>query len=360
MGSSLSLDNLDAHATSRLSEWGVTRQDMETVIKTMKHDNLSLPDKLCVSTKVTPLEAAVFLYVKDVHTSLNDTRELACKLLKPQPSAVSCLHRLVRLLEHPRDMTLDRPPPEVQSFDDALRMVSPSWSHSNESFICHRDDPTLEHKLAQRVQKSGLCSLHAPVVLQHYLVARSGVSSNANGMVDVSTVIRKRLKMASDQLTRHIVDDQGGSSHAFLASLLLSNSDVVAVSPDAVDREFLLSHGPLLVSRFHVYDDFYQGNSCVFHAWSGTGENHGGHAMVLIGVRMDNAGQRFFLLQNWWTKRQFIEVSYHYLVKSNAILHSVKTVQDRFPQPFDEVHFQVCFAETESCVDKPEKLDDEW
>ena len=35
--------------------------------------------------------------------------------------------------------------------------------------------------------------------------------------------------------------------------------------------------------------------------------------MVLIGARTDASGKRWFLLQNWWKEKQFVEVSEDYM-----------------------------------------------
>jgi hypothetical protein len=357
------LDDLDVHAKSRLSEWNADQNNMETAFKRMKQDmsvriSMRLPEKLCIDTPVTPFEAALFLYCKNLHTHMTSTKELVCKLLTPSnPKLVECLQRLVHLLEHPHDTTSSHLPDGVQSFESALYNLHPSWSDRDASFICHLDDPMQQGMLVQRVQKAGLCSMHAPAVLQHYLVARSGVKPAFNGMADISTVVRKCF--TTEQLTNHIVNGESRASHIFLKSLLLPNSEVTHISPAFVTRAFLLTYGPVLVSRFQVFDDFFQSKSCVFDTWGGTGSIRGWHAMVLIGVRIDEAGNKFFLLQNWWAQRQFIEVSLSYLEQSNATLYYVKTPQTSFP-PNVKVNWVISFAETESCVDTGEKLNDEW
>lgn len=72
--------------------------------------------------------------------------------------------------------------------------------------------------------------------------------------------------------------------------------------------------------------------------------------MVLIGFRKD-ADRNYFLLQNWWKNKQFIEVDSEYLHSCEAIVHFVTTAQDKIPEDFNanDGHF----FETQS-IDKCE------
>ena len=55
----------------------------------------------------------------------------------------------------------------------------PEWGEAT-SYVCFRDDPKLQPSgLVERVQPSGLCYMHAPIVLQSYLVARTQRSNEA-------------------------------------------------------------------------------------------------------------------------------------------------------------------------------------
>ena len=42
------------------------------------------------------------------------------------------------------------------------------------------------------------------------------------------------------------------------------------------------------------------------------------HAMLLIGARKDKDGEYFFLVQNWWKARPFLELSGRYLASCDA------------------------------------------
>ncbi len=47
------------------------------------------------------------------------------------------------------------------------------------------------------------------------------------------------------------------------------------------------------------------------------------HAMVLIGIRKTTDGKYFFLLQNWWPSKPFLEVSSEYFACCGGIIHFV-------------------------------------
>jgi hypothetical protein len=80
---------------------------------------------------------------------------------------------------------------------------------------------------------------------------------------------------------------------------------------------------PALVSNFKVSQDFLDGGV------SFTGPNNlvknsvGFHAMLLIGGRVKD-GKYFFLLQNWWENRSFIEVSAEYMQSAEPTISFVE------------------------------------
>jgi hypothetical protein len=55
--------------------------------------------------------------------------------------------------------------------------------------------------------------------------------------------------------------------------------------------------------------------------------------MVLVGVRMEGS-EKVFLLQNWWRKKQFVEVSEGYLRRCEARIAFVQTPQPEVPDGF--------------------------
>jgi hypothetical protein len=75
--------------------------------------------------------------------------------------------------------------------------------------------------------------------------------------------------------------------------------------------------------------------------------------MVLVGHRKDDDGKQFFLIQNWWHKKQFIEVDEEYLIASGALITFVKTPQNGIPASFAISHGK--YFELEM-IDKPEGI----
>jgi hypothetical protein len=73
--------------------------------------------------------------------------------------------------------------------------------------------------------------------------------------------------------------------------------------------------------------------------------------MALVGHRQAADGRQFFLLQNWWKLKQFVEVDYEYLEKSGATVYFIKTPQTEIPKAFPQLAGR--FFELEA-IDKPE------
>jgi len=70
------------------------------------------------------------------------------------------------------------------------------------------------------------------------------------------------------------------------------------------------------------------------------------HAMVLIGARIDPIdGEYWFLLQNWWRDRFFIEVTGDYLASSECSLHFVQNTITEIPETLPLILYS-SYAET--------------
>ena len=77
--------------------------------------------------------------------------------------------------------------------------------------------------------------------------------------------------------------------------------------------------------------------------------------MLLVGCRSEAAADLYparFLLQNWWERRQFIEVNEMYLISRAATAFVVKTPQQDFPAKLKPLLNLHCFAQT--AIDQPE------
>ena len=87
-----------------------------------------------------------------------------------------------------------------------------------------------------------------------------------------------------------------------------------------------------------------------------SGKFKGAHAMVMVGARRDDSGQ-YFLLQNWWKEKQFVEVSEAYLQHCSATVFFVETPQTGVP-PGNSTHEpSIHSCETEMLLDKAEGLE---
>jgi hypothetical protein len=205
----------------------------------------------------------------------------------------------------------------------------PEWNSPN-SFVVFRDHPSLAHKkhsYVERFQSSGLCYMHAPVVLQHYLVTMN--SDEHIPMLDMAAFMRRN--MDSKALERHIWDDEGGDSLVFLLNILETKRKTLisTVSADFNNiPEHFLKYGPALIQGFQVYRDFHSSNWQHLGNSSSDQEFIGRHAMILVGYRYSNNRIRY-LLQNWWKMKPFVEVDQSYLELSSAIIHFVKSPQSK-------------------------------
>lgn len=283
----------------------------------------------------------VFLLAKGVTPTNRELRAVRFKqLLNPSSDEwQACRQRLDSLVQLEGDRTWDADPEGWQTLND-FRDAVPAWQDRD---IFHlRKGVTLP----RRHQLSGLCYIHAPEVLQHYLVSLSDPNV---GMIDMVKLVRESFD--AKLLEQHVFDDAGGSSRAVLKMILEKDSEIIASYADVYEQH-LLQHGPGLVAGFAVYADFHAAQSMSYDG-KPTGNLVGHHAMVLIGARRDPSGKRFFLVQNWWKQSQFVELSEQYLKACDATVYFVQTRQLKIPETFPTQPHLI--AENEN-IDKPEQM----
>ena len=291
------------------------------------------------------LELLTFLYAKNIMAEEPAVIRQAefGYILDPRASSryVKARERLNKLLEVSGDKHGNVIPSDVEALDASIAK-SAEWKAA--SAYIH---PSVLEYPAQRVQRSGLCYIHAPEVLQHYLVSMQN-KANA-GMINMAEMIRDTWN--GEQLTRHIFDIKGGNGRAMLKQILQPNS-IVAAAGTMQYRLFLEQYGPALVSTFAVHDEFLDVHGGKSFGGTVSGLFKGHHAMVLIGVRIDqNTQQQWFLLQNWWPNMQFVEVSESYLKSAGATVYFVETPQSSIPTAFPT--YTALYAENEN-MDKEE------
>jgi hypothetical protein len=281
----------------------------------------------------------VFLLAKDVAATQMDFERL---LNPPDEEWQARRDRLNRLVRLEGDRTFDSTPEGWQTLED-FRAAVPGWK-DKDIFHLRRGLP-----LPQRCQLSGLCYMHAPEVLQHYLVSLN--NPRHTGMIDMVNLIRQNF--SAKKLKEHVFDDDGDNSIRTLAMILEPASTFVSTN-QAEYAKYLHKYGPALVQPFTVHTDFLEGGRWSFDG-APKGKVEGQHAMVLIGARREaTSGKHFFLLQNWWKHSQFVEVSGTYLTNCGPLsVDFVETPQRRIPRKFPTQPHLV--AENFN-VDKPVQL----
>ena len=275
-------------------------------------------------------DGIAMLRQKDVFTDEWITRELSLFNLRNSkaPKFVNARERLIRLMRRKRDVELDgNAPDELHRWD---RKEFPGYDCDVTSLL---DRP---QTLVQRQQLTGLCYLHAVVVVQYYAIWFAKLKDDANVIsdhlqIDMTALILKTFD--GPAMENYIFRDFGGSSQQALKNILQPGSIVSAGSKELAP-ELLSKYGPALVSNFKVHEDFLDRNVHE-HYGQPIGDIEGMLAMALVGSRCDpKTGNVFFLLQNWWSTKQFVEVDLEYLEACGATLYYVKTPQFGVPETF--------------------------
>lgn len=260
---------------------------------------------------------------------LNPTRAGVVLMKKFQDARA----RFLSLTEQEEDKTYDYLPDYVLSFEEFNKKV-PGWDNPETSYVCFRDDPNMKGCLMQRMSTSVLSYMHAPIVLQHYLVCRTNSQKKRVGMLDAISYMRNNF--TTEQLERQVFANEGGASISFLRDILDPETQISSGSIDLIKfDETLRQYGPLLVSQFEVYEDFLRMNKFSYDN-PVRGNKQGEHAMLIVGMRMDGDTLKF-LLQNWWADKQFVEVSYYYLRQCSrpGVISFVNTPQKEIPSVFE-------------------------
>lgn len=320
--------------------WNLTSSDIFIAFQLAKKDNLKLYN-------VPEDNLYLFLYAKhllDEHENTK-TRKLKIKHLFADHRAKERLKRIVETGE----TSLNK----LNGFDQFVQR-HPEWSNPETSWVLFRDHPLLKdkkHAYVERVQKSGLCYMHGPVVMQHYLVSM-WTETNA-GMVDIVDYLRKH--MSSESLINHIFQNAGGYSIAFLQSILglKDHSCLEKPSIKSTDLpEYLHKYGAGLVSNFEVWSCFHCETIDVHEGYP-KGQRVGNHSMVLIGYRYDSNNKIKYLMQNWWTNKLFVEMDAEYAHTCGAQLAFSNIKHEYIPLSFETNFSQHIEAMHDSCESQP-------
>jgi hypothetical protein len=167
-----------------------------------------------------PNNLLLFLYAKGILPKAGSiirkrTFEL---LLSAQTNELSkALERLTTIVER-GERSHTRFTLEADSMFDDFVTKHEEWK-GNDSFVVFRDHQDLKgksHALVERFQKSGLCYMHACVVVQHYLVAMN--NQEEVPMLNMAEYLKGYMK--SDELYDQIWNNKGGDSLNFLEKIL--------------------------------------------------------------------------------------------------------------------------------------------
>ncbi|KAJ9464891.1 hypothetical protein DIPPA_26418 [Diplonema papillatum] len=257
-------------------------------------------------------------------------------------------HRIKRLLQgdviHIQSAIETNPGPHLLAVLDAFTTKHPKWLEEG-SYILYRDYSTLtkseeigkDDLAISRVQHSGLCYMHAGAVMQHVVVALNSGGTH-HEMLNVAKYI---VQFYDNRAVRnHIVDNVGGNSIGFMRDIMgLEGKDVLTtgLGKDEEEVEFmsgklrerLRKYGIGLVSTFAVEPAFQQADGTSYDG-ALTEKSLGQHAMAVVGHRKEG-NKHYFLLQNWWIEKQFVEVSQDYLASSGASVSFVTKAVSEIP-----------------------------
>ena len=228
---------------------------------------------------------------------------------------------------------------------DAFTREHPQWNEAG-AYVLYRDYRTLRNfPLAGRIEKddlaisriqhSGLSYTHAGAVLQHVVVALN-TGDTEHGMLNVAKYV---VQFCDDfSVCRRVTDNIGGSSFDFMCDIMgLKMGDVTSLGlgSSVLDvADHIRQYGIGLVSSFRVEPAFLQDGTS-YHG-NLTASDVGLHAMAVVGHR-EEGGTHYFLLQNWWAGKQFVEVSEEYLSSSRVSVSFVTAPVCQIPAKYPTV-----------------------
>lgn len=204
------------------------------------------------------------------------------------------------------------------------------WMH----LVGHVAMDDINDYLVLRSLKSGNCYLQSAVLLEHYL-AGLGSQFTVLAMTDANRFMAVQ-NHTKEKMIRYLFEDNEGSSIDTFFSLAKINKRHVqemsmCTAQDLAYMHFsriaeLVKHKPLLVSQFKTYRHFQTKGKYTYDQKDfdsvDSHEDPGWHSMLLIGARHTPQGY-YFLLQNFWSGKYFVEVSGDYLYECDARIYYV-------------------------------------
>jgi len=259
----------------------------------------------------------------------------------PHPIAQRARDNLSRLLV-PVQLVSDEVPHEI-SFQQFLK-TNREWDDVSQSYVWFRDE--CKNALIQRVQLSGNCYIHGPVVALRYAMCKF---MDNPPTVDIRKFILQNLH--AHLLSKLICNVGGGSSREIFKILLGPQPQLIQETDPSKICQYIRMYGPGLVCNFSVERAFRINNDKRHFSGSFTSDVEGSHSMVVVGyrhVKTENDKVRLFLLlQNWWQRRQFIEIDEPYFRDSEAVVLFTAKNLTNFPMIFDSTMAEYAEADVE-------------
>ncbi len=93
---------------------------------------------------------------------------------------------------------------------------------------------------------------------------------------------------------------------------------------DKIDAEWMKTYGPGVLT-FNILNEtnVFGRNVTLVYQGIPTGNETQSHSVLIIGVRMEGS-LRHFLVQNWWTQHQIVEIREDYATASGGKAYFIK------------------------------------
>ncbi len=132
------------------------------------------------------------------------------------------------------------------------------------------------------------------------------------------------LRDISGGLERYILN-RGGKVEDIFKEIVHGDPGLHQLKFEEIDAELLKNYGPGVLTLRIMNETLVFGNTeTLVYKGIPTGHLANPHSMLIIGVRMEGNSRRF-LVQNWWTRQQVVEISEDYLKASAGKAYFIKT-----------------------------------
>ncbi len=238
---------------------------------------------------------------------------------------------------------------DLESEIKLFRQRVPGWSEDNaRMFFDSYPDEVRKELMVLKTQSNGTCAALTVVTAHHDIVVCNrhhlGMELKGIGMIDVPGLLRSIFN-TPESLSNYLSYDFKGLLTEKLLRQLYGNvtrRDLDINRPDKhstaemycalwVER---LEKAPMVVTMF-VHDDlntvdkFSYGDEDAVAVLDSHQQMDEGHAMLMVGSRVDSNGTVWFALQNWWPNKIFVEMTFDYLRAVEAsVIHVEKRITD--------------------------------